>query len=222
MIGSLEGGANGVSDMANYWSGKGLEDDSRHMDRSVGVDFYPLDAGVRVLAGVERAGGRRAGKLSGLRSAESANCSPEPASSRGRRRCLSFMTDQLVDHSRGNRPQLRVIVSERVNGDAARMIPWTWRLHEVPYAGRRSRGADRGCRALARATLGVRGVVDPQSLRQSCRSRRGARINGRRRSPYASEGIRSAVSRVRRNGATSNWRLVIIGEGAESRPCRHE
>jgi len=219
VTGSLDaGGAERVlAEMANYWNSKGWRITLATWTGPSNVDFYDLDPGVqRVWLDVEasstslvaklRAYARRILKLREMLE----NARPDAV--------LSFIdTSNVMTLLACMGLGLRVIVSERSNGDATARIAWMWRVSRIATYWRAAAVVAQTPDAARRIAkrCGVKAIAIPNPLRAL------PDTDGPRESMVLAVGRLShekgfdllirAFSGI--GAEFSRWRLVIIGTG---------
>jgi GalNAc-alpha-(1->4)-GalNAc-alpha-(1->3)-diNAcBac-PP-undecaprenol alpha-1,4-N-acetyl-D-galactosaminyltransferase len=221
VIASLEGGGaeRQISDMANYWAGKGWTVILATWSGLEVADFYPLDARVmRVsFANPANAAGRQSrirvnlNRVAQLRRYLKV-ARPEVV--------LSFMCESnLLAILAGARLDLRVAVSERVQPAYHTDFPWTWRIfRRILY-----RWADEVIAQTQDAAqwltrhCAAHVTVIPNALRAlpepSREKQRLIVAVGRLTHQKGFDILLRAFARI--SAEFKDWRVAIIGEGAE-------
>jgi GalNAc-alpha-(1->4)-GalNAc-alpha-(1->3)-diNAcBac-PP-undecaprenol alpha-1,4-N-acetyl-D-galactosaminyltransferase len=214
------GGAERVlAEMANYWSRKGWRVTLATWAGPARVDFYELDSGVQRVwldVGAQstsivtklQAYARQIRKL--RRTLETVR--PDTV--------LSFIdTSNVMTLLACMGLRLRVIVSERSNGDANKRIPWVWRSLRLATYWRadavvaQTPDAARGIAKLC----GVSAIAIPNPLRSlpqsDCSRERLVLAVGRLSHEKGFDLLIRAFSII--NQEFNDWRLVIIGDGPD-------
>jgi GalNAc-alpha-(1->4)-GalNAc-alpha-(1->3)-diNAcBac-PP-undecaprenol alpha-1,4-N-acetyl-D-galactosaminyltransferase len=221
VTGSLEaGGAERVlTDMANFWNGKGWQITFATWAGRTSPDFYELDSGIRrVWLDVGASGTSVLAKLAAyvrrIRKLRAMLATVRPDA------VLSFVdTSNVMTLLACMGLRLRVVVSERINGAANSSIPWLWRASRVATYWRANAVIAQtpdAARWIAKL-CGVKAIPIPNPLRTlpSTDAPREQVILavGRLTHQKGFDLLIQAFSRIQPE--FSGWRLVIIGSGSE-------
>ena len=221
VIGSLNaGGAERVlTDMANYWNGKGWRITLATWAGPSSEDFYQLDGGVRrVWLDVPAAGASPIARLQAyvrrIRKFRALVAAARPDA------VLSFIdTSNVMALLACTGLRLRVIVAERSNGAAAVRIPRLWRVLRIATYWRAAQVvAQTPEAARSISTLwGVTAIAIPNPLRKlpdaECPREPMILSVGRLSQEKGFDLLIRAFSAIEQE--FSGWRLVIIGAGPD-------
>jgi len=221
VTGNLEaGGAERVlADMANFWNDDGWRVTLATWDGPSSPDFYDLHFGVqRLWLNVEVSNSSLLAKLMGyvrrIRKLRGILAAAKPDA------VLSFIdTSNVLTLLACAGLGLRVVVSERVNGETAACIPWIWRVARIATYWRadavvaQTQDAARWIARLCR----VKATVIPNPLRDmpeaSGPRERMVLAVGRLAHQKGFDLLIRAFSGIKEQ--FPEWRLVIIGTGPE-------